>query len=73
MVAKSKAEINKDYWKKLKERPEQYAEIKRRNKFAASKSFIRIHATDKELRELQLLINDRIHPWSVINTKREKH
>lgn len=72
-MVKSRSEINKDYWKKLKENPEQYEDIKRRNKFAAAKSFIRIHANDKELRELHLLINDRLKPWSVINTKREKH
>ena len=72
-MVKSRLEINKDYLKKLKERPEQYEEIKRRRKFGAAKSFIRIHATDKELRELNVLINDKLHPWSTINTKREKH
>ncbi len=72
-MTKSRSEINKDYWKKIKENPEQYEDLKRRNKFAAAKSFIRIHATDKEMKELKLLINDRIHPWSTINTKREKH
>lgn len=42
-----------------KEDPERYEEIKRKKKFSAAKSFIRLHAKPPELVELSELIKEK--------------
>jgi len=65
-------ELNKEYRQKLKvEDPAAYQDLNRRKRYSSIKSYIRIHATDPQLKEMQQLINDKLKPWSTINTKRE--
>ena len=71
-MAKSKVEVNREYRQRLKkENPEKYKELNRSKRFSSAKSYISKHATEPQLKEMQQLINDRLKPWSTINTKRE--
>ena len=69
-MAKSQVELNKEYRKRMT--PEQRAEFNARKSFSMAKSYIRLHATSEQLKELQQIITDRLKPWSTINTKREQ-
>ena len=71
-MVKTQVELNKIYRQRLKkENPEKYKELNRSKRYSSAKSYIRKHATDPQLKEIQQLINDRLKPWSTINTKRE--
>lgn len=71
-MTKSQVESNKKYRQRLKvENPEKYQNLNARKRYSSIKSFIKIHATDPQLKEMQQLIQDRFKPWSTINTKRE--
>ena len=69
-MAKSQVELNKLYRDRMT--PEQRAEFNSRKKFSNVKSFMRLHATGEQLNEVKQIIDDRLCPWSTINTKREQ-
>lgn len=57
---KKQSIANRKSLEKLKERdPDKYEEKKRKNKFYAAKSFIKIHAKPLELVELDKLIKEK--------------
>ena len=71
-MAKTQVELNKEYRQRLKsEDPEAYKDLNTRKRYSSIKSYIRIHATDPQLKEMQQLIQDKLKPWSTINTQRE--
>lgn len=70
-MAKSQVELNKEYRKRMT--PEKRAAFYNRKRYSDTKSFIRLHATSDQLREVRQIIDDRLRPWSTINTKREPH
>lgn len=70
-MAKSQVELNKEYRKRMT--PEQRAVFNNHKRYSDTKSFIRLHATSEQLKEVKQIIDDRLHPWSTINTKREQH
>ena len=69
-MAKTQVELNKDYRKRMT--PEQRAEFNNRKSFSNVKSFIRLHANGDQLKEVKQIIDDRLKPWSTINTRREQ-
>ncbi len=70
-MAKTQVELNKKYRDRMT--PEQRAVFYNRKRYSDTKSFIRLHATNEQLREIKQIIDDRLKPWSTINTKREQH
>ena len=71
-MVKTQVERDREYRRRLKaEDPEAYREYLSRKKYGSVKSYIRLHATDPQLKELDTLISDKLKPWSTINTKRE--
>lgn len=71
-MTKSQVERNREYRQRLKEvDPAKYEEFKNRVKLNSAKSFIRKHATNPQLKDLDTMIHDKLKPWSTINTKRE--
>lgn len=71
-MTKSQVELNKIYRQRLKaEDPEAYKDLNTRKRYSSIKSYIRIHATNPQLKEMQQLISDKLKPWSTINTQRE--
>ena len=69
-MARSQVELNKEYRDRMT--PEQRAAFYNRKRYSMAKSYIRLHATNEQLREVKQIIDDRLKPWSTINTKREK-
>lgn len=68
----TKVDKNREYRQRLKKNdPEAYKDLNARKRYSSAKSYIRKHATDPQLKEMQQLIQDRLKPWSTINTKRE--
>ena len=71
-MVKTKVDTNRDYRRRLKAtNPEAYKDLNTRKRYSSVKSYIRIHATNSQLKEMQQLISDKLKPWSTINTKRE--
>jgi len=70
-VAKTQVELNKLYRDRMT--PEQRAVFYNRKRYSNVKSFIRLHANSEQLREVKQIVDDRLKPWSTINTKREPH
>ena len=70
-MAKTQVELNKKYRDRMT--PEQRAAFYNRKAFSNAKSFMRLHANSEQLREVKQIIDDRLKPWSTINTKREQH
>jgi len=70
-MAKTQVELNKLYRDRMT--PEQRAAFNNHKRYSDTKSFIRLHATGEQLREVKQIIDDRLKPWSTINTKREPH
>ena len=69
-MVKSQIEKNRKYRAKLTE--EQRKDLNSRKRYSTAKSYIRLHATNEQLKELKQLINDRLKPWGTIGTKREQ-
>ena len=71
-MVKNKVELNREYRQRLKKNdPEAYKDLNARKRYSSIKSYIRKHATTPQLKELDIIIQDRLKPWSKINTKRE--
>ena len=70
-MAKTQVELNKEYRDRMT--TEQRAAFYNRKRYSNVKSFMRLHATGEQLKEVKQIIDDRLHPWSTINTKREQH
>ena len=70
-MAKTQVELNKLYRDRMT--PEQRAVFYNRKRYSNVKSFIRLHANSEQLREVKQIVDDRLHPWTTINTKRESH
>jgi len=69
-MAKSQVQLNREYRSRLTD--EQRKDLNNRKRYSNAKSFIRLRATSEQLREVKQIIDDRLKPWSTINTKREK-
>ena len=71
-MKKTQVELNKEYRHRLKAtNPGKYQDLNARKRYSSAKSFIRKHATDPQLKELDTMIHDKLKPWSTINTQRE--
>jgi len=71
-MVKTQVERNREYRQRLKHTdPEAYKDLGLRKRYSSAKSYIKKHATDPQLKEMQQLISDKLKPWSTINTKRE--
>ena len=71
-MVRTKVDKNREYRQRLKmEDPEAYKDLNARKRYSSAKSFIRKHATNPQLKELDMMIHDKLKPWSTINTKRE--
>ena len=69
-MAKSQVQLNREYRSRLTD--EQRKDLNNRKRYSNAKSFMRLHATSEQLKEVKQIIDDRLKPWSTINTKREK-
>ena len=69
-MGKSQTEKNKE--QRAKMTPEQRQEFNSRLRYNSARSYIKLHATKEQLKEIKQLVDDRLKPWSTINTKREK-
>lgn len=68
-MVKSQVQKNREYRAKLSD--EERRDLNNRKRYSAAKSYIKLHANDKQLREVKQIIDDCLKPWSTINTKRE--
>ena len=69
-MAKSQVQLNREYRARLTDA--QRKDLNNRKQYSNAKSFMRLHANSEQLREVKQIIDDRLKPWSTINTKREK-
>lgn len=68
-MVKSQVQKNREYRAKLSD--EERKDLNNRKRYSAAKSYIKLHATEEQLKEVQQIITDRLKPWATINTKRE--